>query len=191
MKTVLRVPPANEPITLDQVKQNVRQLSDVHDNLIADLIRSARSSVENKLGIACVEQQWSQYRDNFNAGVLRIPRPPLISVEGVYYRDGAGQEQLLDPSVYEVDIYKFPGEIMLAHGATWPTTQRSINAVRIEYTCGYGKTQHEMPDSLQQGLILWTAYLYYNPSMEGQSSFADIFTAFLGDHMNWLVDELP
>lgn len=192
MRTVIQIPPTSEPVSLSQVKSHVRQMSDVHDDLLNDLIRSARSMTESKLGISCVEQGLIQYRDQFNGRTLRMPRPPLVSVEAINYLDANNQAQVLDPSVYDVNPYSFPGEITLALDQSWPQTYSVPNAVWIEYTAGYGPSRHSLPDNLRIGVVLTVANLYYNPSMEEatEGALKTIFHAFLADHQNWLVDEL-
>lgn len=189
MKTVVIVPPAQEPVGLDRIKNHARQMSNVHDGLLQDLISASRSITEQALGIAIIEQQLTQYRDRFDH-TMRLPRPPLISVQSITYLDADGQSQTVDQAVYHVDNYKRPGQITLNPSQTWPMTYHEPNSVQINFTAGYGPDRNDVPESLKQGLITLAINQYYHPGGVEEGLVQRMFHAYFAEQFNWLVDEV-
>lgn len=78
------------------------------------------------------------WRDAFG---IRIPLPPLQSIDSVQYMESADSLETLttlDPSQYKV-VDGGGGEswILPASGTTWPATAIEPDAVQITFTCGY------------------------------------------------------
>lgn len=93
---------------------------------------------------------------------LRLMRPPLQSIAGVYYVDQAGAEILMDPSAYQVRRSE-PAELAPAPQSTWPATRPGqLESVRAVYTAGYGDDPADVPETIRTAILLWVAYLYEN-----------------------------
>ncbi|MBS0272710.1 MAG: phage head-tail connector protein, partial [Proteobacteria bacterium] len=58
MQLFLKIPPAEEPLSLTEVKTYLRVTSDLEDSYIRDLIASARAYVEGVTGRALLKQKW-------------------------------------------------------------------------------------------------------------------------------------
>ena len=69
---------------------------------------------------------------------IDLPLPPLQTVNSINYIDANGNTQTLDPSLYVVDTVTQWGRIMPSFGNIWPPTRPILNAVQINFTCGYG-----------------------------------------------------
>lgn len=95
-------------------------------------------------------------------GLLVIERVPLIAVTSIEYYDEAGALQTLSASNYVVDADSEPARVWLADGFTWPATQVRPNAVRVNFTCGYGEDPAAVPDGIKDFLRVAVAERYRN-----------------------------
>lgn len=156
--------PATYPITVEDVIARLRM--DVCENPagVEGLIAAATRAVENKTQRALVSQKWVFILDGFpggnycsagfydhvylkrNSNVISIPLPPLISIDAIKYIDVDGIEQVLAPTEYAVDISTYFGSVYPGYGKAWPATRNQRQAVRIEFTAGYGDADDVEPD---------------------------------------------
>lgn len=140
--------PAVEPLTLAEAKAHLRVDHTDEDSLIQTYISAATSYVDGEngfLGRALVTQTWELVLDEFPAEEIKIPLPPLQSIDSIKYDDSAGVEQTLDPSEYEADTVSVPGWVVPIPSG-WPTTIDAINSVRIRFTAGYAPSSDSPPD---------------------------------------------
>lgn len=93
---------------------------------------------------------------------IKLPKPPLQSVQSLAYTDAGGNPQTLDPATYTVDPTAMPGRIVLKPGQSWPQTEGSANCVRITYTAGYSADAANVPTILRQGILLLVGHYYEN-----------------------------
>lgn len=132
----------------------------------SNLIRTAREMAELTLGRALITSQWKFVMDCFpgiTGDTIRLPRPNLISVESVNYRDFSGAAQVLDPSIYTVDTDSLPGRLVRNYSRVWPITVPQANGVSINFTAGYGASRDKVPQAIKQGMLLLIGELYENP----------------------------
>src|ERR1035441_1232289 len=66
-----------------------------------------------------------------NAGVITLPRAPVVSVQSIIYLDGTGVQQTLDLTKYVVTTGA-PGRIAPVFGQIWPVTLPQVAAVSIQ-----------------------------------------------------------
>src|SRR5262245_36909533 len=114
-------PPA-PVITLDEMKDYLRVVDDDEDDLIEGFISAVTQHLEGRdgwLGRSFVTQTWELSLDCFPRREIRIPLPPLQSVDSVKYDDVNGVEQTLSPSLYTVDTRSVPGWVLPNLGAPW------------------------------------------------------------------------
>lgn len=184
--------PANAPVSLAQAKAHVRATDFTDDDtLIGLFIEAATDHVdgpEGFLGRALIDQTWDYYLDAFPAGpagsaraapnraasapaasasIIKLPLPPLIEVEGVFWTDGAGAEQTLDPASYLVDTAGSAGRIALLTPGAWPTARAVANAVRIRFRAGYidasdSPVADAVPGAIRAAILLIVGDLYAN-----------------------------
>lgn len=157
-------PPAEEPVTLDEAKLHLRVTDTAQDALITSLIQAAREHAETALTHrAFITQQWRLTLDEFPAHDLfiRLPKPPLVSVEAVRYTDGNGALQVWDPANYAVDTGSLPGKIDLGYGLYFPIGRYQANAIQIDFTCGYGAAA-DVPEAIKTAIKLLVAHWYEN-----------------------------
>ena len=166
MALKLITPPASEPVSLDEAKAYLRIDTSDEDAIISGLITVAREYCESFQNRAYLTQTWELSFDDFPDMPIRLPRPPLVSVESVKVIDSTGEETVLDPSDYIVDTDSEPGRIAFAQGKCWPSVElRPVNAVKIRYTAGYGDS-NKVPQSVKQAMLIYIAHRYENPDSD-------------------------
>ena len=171
MGLILTQPPAEEPITLARAKQHLRVDQTHEDALIDALIVAAREQAEAQTGRALVTQQWRLTLDEFPAGDILLPRPPLVSVQSIAYRDSAGDMQpFANFSAFTSGIL---GRIAPVWSTNWPSVRRDPEAVVIDYTAGYGNA-NAVPESIKIWMLLTLGTLYENRQTVLPGQFAEL-----------------
>src|SRR6185503_2523734 len=85
---------------------------------------------------------------------LKVPLPPLVSVDSVKYLDTDGTEQTVDPASYVVSGIGGQGYITLASGAAWPTVGAFPDPVVIRFTAGEWEPDGIVPEGIKQAILL-------------------------------------
>jgi uncharacterized phiE125 gp8 family phage protein len=138
MRSVIVTPPAEEPVSLAEAKFHLRIDSTARDDEVSAWITEARAWCEEYCGRAFVTQTRMLVLDEF-PDAIALDMPPAASVDSVKYLDATdGTLQTLSSSSYVVDIYNEPGWVQPSNGYSWPATYAEINAVRVQFVCGYG-----------------------------------------------------
>lgn len=149
MKLSLQVPPAEEPVTLDEVKSYLKLSSDGEDGYVKSLIASARSYVEGRTGRALLKQKWQmnlkppyppkspllQCREKRLE--IQLPHPPLLDIESV--------------TIKENDIpYRIEEDTVVLSPSYWN------QEISIHYWAGYGETRESLPPDLKMAVLMVT-----------------------------------
>lgn len=142
MIAVAKVSPSAEPVTLTEAKLQLRQNTADDDAAIIRRIRAAREWAEGITSRAIPAQTFELWFDEFpcDSGPIKVPNPPLGSVESVKYVDAAGTLTTVAAADYQVSTAREPGEIVPAFAKTWPTPRAQLDAVRIRYVAGWACT---------------------------------------------------
>jgi|YNPBryulayer2012_1023412.scaffolds.fasta_scaffold00014_81 uncharacterized phiE125 gp8 family phage protein len=153
-------PPAVEPITIAELKLYLRIDHSVEDDLLGLIIKTARQHVEMITNRALILQKWEWYLDDWWEGILNIPRPPLISVDQIKYRDENGTELPFTDYRYDaVDV----GRLWLADGASFPPVKLyQYGGVKISFTAGYGSSGVSVPEPIRHAIRLLAGHYYEN-----------------------------
>lgn len=154
-KLVRTVEPEVLPVTVSQLKQWLREDLDDQDSLIETLIQDAVDYIEGPdgIGVAMSPQTWEMSLDAF-PHVIRIPLSPVMSVKSITYTDEEGLPQ--EVTDFQADTVSKPARLMPEHGKRWPQTQRSLNAVVVEFKAGYDR----VPGDLLRAVALLVAHWY-------------------------------
>ena len=142
--------PAVEPLTVLEAKEFLRVDGSDEDAQIGLLIVTAREFCEAPgTNRAFITQIWELSFDNFPDMPLKLPRPPLQSVESIAIKDKDGVITTLDPSDYVVDSDSEPGRIAFAAGKSLPSVELwPLSAVKIRFKAGYGDTADKVPEKI-------------------------------------------
>ncbi len=148
MKTSkLLIPPAVEPVTLEEMKAHARITDNAEDVLLSALIVAARQWCEAYTRRAFIKQTWAQYISARPLGDrIELIRPPLIDVVAVRTYDDADQETIWFDGNYFVDASSEPALLVLRNGKTWADFERAANGMVIEYQAGYGPAPSDVPE---------------------------------------------
>jgi uncharacterized phiE125 gp8 family phage protein len=182
----LKTPPASEPVTLGDAKSYL-SISDADDDaFITALIKAVRERFEFYADRSLITQTWTLWLDGFPVAskqgapcdgnfelpvtyfdvahrVLEIPRPRLLSVAFIKTYDTENSATVFASFNYFVDAASIPGRVALNQGANWPVSLRTVNAVEIEFSAGYGSAV-DVPDAIKQGILLWIKLLFADKS---------------------------
>lgn len=168
MGLTLVTPPASL-ITLAEAKQHLNVDFDDDDDLITSYIEAAIDTFDGPfgwLGRALMPQTWDYFRDEWpdtDEQGIRLPLPPLISVESVNYVDPDSEtETVLASSGYVVDTSSLYGWLVPVD--EWPETMETANAIRIRFTSGYqtgsSPSTEDVPAPIKQAILLTVRDLY-------------------------------
>jgi len=154
--------PTIEPLSLEDAKAQLRVTDDHENALIADLITAERQYAETYLSRALNLQTWDLGLDGFPSdSSIVIPRPPLVSVTSVSYRDTGGTVQTWDAANYTVDKpageKAMPGRVSRQYDVPWPITLGEPNSVTVRFVAGYGATAQSVPAIIRVAIKQWVA----------------------------------
>lgn len=166
MPLQLITPPQAEPLTLAEVKAQIRQDASVDDAYLGQVIIPAvRDRCELATRRQLLTATWDLLLDRFPAcGFLELPKAPLASVTYVKYYDTGGTLQTLTVTTdYLVQAPSGPravrGRVSLPFAGTWPTTLEQRGAVIVRFVAGYGAAV-DVPPLLKQAMLLDAGTLY-------------------------------
>ena len=168
MSLALVSPPLNEPLRLEDVKQQVQQFTNVDDALLrAFILPAARDRGELGTRRAWLTQTWDWFLSSFpsNQSFFELPKPPLVRVVYVKYTDVSGTTHtLVEGTDYVVEAPSGPrcarGRISLPYSQVWPFARPQAKSVQIRFVCGYGATADAVPPLLRQAALMDCATLY-------------------------------
>jgi len=180
-----------EPVSLAQAKKWARIQYTIDDtDLMPALIQGAREYAEGpRLKRAIMLQARTVYLMGFPwgggyfnrfvrsqgpspwwlpsaQGIIRMPYPPFQGLISITYVDQASGNldtiPITSQYIVQSNTPATPGAIMPQYGAVWPIPRPVIDAVRINWMCGYGAFPFQVPLSLQNGLCGMIAATYVN-----------------------------
>jgi len=158
--------PSPEPVSVDELKLFMRMDAIEFDAMLEGFIIAGRYEAEKYQGRAFLTQTLKLWLDDWPKLPLCLPRAPLQSVGSVKYYDENDVEYTFDAENYFVDTKSEPGRIELASGAGLPsTTLRSINAVAIEFVCGYGE-ENDVPELTKTAIKVFATHRFENPDTD-------------------------
>ncbi len=186
--------PTVEPLSVLDAMAQCRVESADDPNTAAQLtacIGAARRRGELETRRAWNNQVWRLVGDDFPCGEIRVPRPPLRSVDSITYYDATGTQQTLAASAYQVVIPSGPhagrGRIAPAIGTSWPTVQAErIGGVVIEFTAGYGPAASDVPADLVAGLRMLVGHLWENRESVVVAERSSVDAVEIPQGVDWL-----
>ncbi len=189
--------PTAEPVTAAELRAHLRITGTSEDSALLDLIAEARGWLEDQYGIAFIDQSWKVTFDRWPGGcedwwdgmrdgpighigrsgrdaAIELPRWPLTGITSVtvYDRDSSSTEVVV-ASTFDIDTQSKRGRLSLRSGAVWPSATRSVNAIEIVYTAGFGAVASDVPTPLKRTIRELAAYLYTH---RGDCDAAVVFT---------------
>ncbi len=198
--------PAQEPISVAEVKNALRIDHSSDDTLIGYLITSARSSAEAYTRRAFITQTWKMFMDSFSGysenypwytnnipvsryaltspDFIEMPLPVLQSITHIKTYDDEDAATTFSSASYYVSTYSGdfgqPGTITLRESNTWPTFTRVKDGIEIQFVAGYGTNVTDVPEAIRMAIQEQTGFLYNNRnSCDTKSSMSNIAKTLL------------
>lgn len=153
--------PAEEPLSVELVKAQLRIDDSDEDAVIAMQIASARSVVESYLRARLINQTVRLTLDGFPSRI-ELPIWPVQSITTVKYDDTAGDEQTIISTDYQLIESRKPNLVAPAYLGTWPIARADFDSVRIEFVVGYGATGNDVPADIRQAMLMLIGDFFEN-----------------------------
>lgn len=175
--TMLRVvsEPAFEPVTLAEARGwlNITAGDTTYDTELTLLIKAMRRYAENLTGRAFMHRslqlllpEWpADYIPGMYASVIELPRPPLVSVQTIQYRDDDGVLQTLASDQYVTHPYREPAIVVPEWQVTWPSVRWLVDAVQVNYIAGYPVSGSPSDEAAQQAAVPESVKLWMHARM--------------------------
>ena len=171
--------PTIEPVTVAELKIFARIDTTEEDTLLEGFVESARMAAEEYLGGAFISQTITTVLDFWPGIIIELPRPPLISVTGIYAVDEDDVETEYDSDNYYLNTTIEQGQIIIKRDSTVPiNTSRDYGKFIIRSVHGYGTLAADVPRPFREGIKLWAGVIYAtrtldpkNPPPEARSKF--------------------
>lgn len=166
MPLILETEPANDPVTLAEVKEHIRVVDDGEDAGIASFIRAATDRLDGRdgsLGCCLITQTWMLTLDSFTSEIA-IPLPPCQSIDAITYVDPDGVTQTLDAGAYQAfGLGSADGaKVRPAYGTSWPAIRNQPDAVAITFTAGFGDNPGDVPEPIRAAIKMRVGHLFAN-----------------------------
>lgn len=161
------VAPAEEPLTLGEVKEHLRIDDDSQDAELNGIIAAARKEFETQTFRQLITATWELRLDKFPSGrtPITLPRAPLLLINSIQYVDPTdvsipGALLTLDAAKYQVSLDREPARLVPVFNENWPTARSNeADAVRINFDAGYG-ARAAVDDLIKQALKLMCGAFY-------------------------------
>lgn len=167
--------PAEEPITLAELKLQARIDGSTDDDILEIYIQAAREACEHRIGRPIVSQTIRRTSDDWPADDdIELLRAPVQSITSVTYIDANGDTQTVDSSTYTLDNADEhgPAWVLLQDGEEWPETGDYGNAVMVTFVAGYGAAT-AVPAALKAWILMAAAWMADHRTAELPMEFAD------------------
>ena len=155
--------PAEAPVSLDEMKAQVRVLEADDDALIQGLLDSAVGYLDGAdgiLGRCLVTQTWQQEFAAWGIG-LRLPFPDVIGIT-IRYFDADGVLQVLASGEYELVEDDKGARLRWKDSFSAPALAPDMALpIRVEVTAGFGAAS-DVPEPLKLSIKLLAAHWYEN-----------------------------
>lgn len=149
-----------EPININQAKLQLRVDTSADDDLINDLIVTARQYVEKYCGITLIAAEATMTFPHFYA-LDRLTFAPVTEIAEIRYLDTTGVEQILDAATYELvnaDADELRPMVRLAYSKFWPALRPVEDAVRVTASVGYATVPAPITRAMMLLITQWYDY---------------------------------
>jgi uncharacterized phiE125 gp8 family phage protein len=146
----------SEPLSVADVKRQLRIDFEDEDDYIEILITAARNHVEKYCNILLATQIVDLKCDSW-CDFSRLSVAPFQSVSEVTYIAPDGADSTVASSDYELRAEALEGEIVRAYGKQWPSTQRG-SRITVSAIVGYD----EVPPAVKLAMLLLIGHWFEN-----------------------------
>lgn len=179
--------PTVEPITVEDVKDQIRITTDEEKDLLERLIVAAREYAEAFTERALMTQMWDLWLDRFPVEPwIVVPRAPLMSVDSFAVRQVDGSQVEWDRVNWRVEAPFGPvaqrGRIIKAPGVAWPVVTGEPGSIAIRFMAGYGDFPHDVPAAIKVAMLEFVADGW---QQRGNLVYGTVATAHEREQLLW------
>jgi uncharacterized phiE125 gp8 family phage protein len=177
MKYLIATAPTTEPVTIADARIYIRAITgDTTEDaaIIEPLITAAREYCENVTGRAMAAQTIEAYPEGFES-IMKLPRPPLVSITSIKYTNDEGTETTMSATNYLTDTVG--GRVAIKVIPSF--TPALVNPIKITYAAGYTAS----PKLLRQAMLLLIGHWYTNREAVVVGAFASVEVKMAVDAM--------
>ncbi len=153
--------PVIEPVSLTQAKLFLRVDHEDENDLILNMITSARLQIENYCGVSLITRQRRVSFDIMRPKDIVINHYPLREVNTVRLIDESGEDTILTADQYSVNLRARPAYLHVETPYNIATNQ----SLSVDFIAGYGPSESDVPAPFTQAILLLTAQLYERGNM--------------------------
>jgi uncharacterized phiE125 gp8 family phage protein len=173
--------PAASPISLAEVKAQMRVEGTDEDTIIQRLIDAAVAyvDVQGVLGRAMITQTWGEWLPSTPPTSVILSLGPVQSVSAIKYYDLDGALQTA--TLADFNVFGTPNRITVSPktGKAWPIAQMRDDAIKIEYVIGYGATSAVVPQTIRHALMMLVAHWYEHRETTQEKQMQDLPYGFM------------
>lgn len=143
------ITPATElALSLDDAKVALRADGTDLDTEITGAIIGITQDLEDIIGQCVMPQTWRVQTDTFPADGLSLPHPAK-EIVSVTYRDADGGGHTLATDQYRIVVARYESLLVATAGNTFPVTDGSIDAVKVDVIAQMATTADETPPAIK------------------------------------------
>ena len=182
MRSKVTAAPAQEPVTLAEVKASLRETGTAEDALLTQYIEDARIYAERITGRKFITQTVTSFHNGFDekkedfesgfrrglisraeAGqTLELDFSPVQSITSLSQVQSDNSEVVVPASQYYLDNFDDDMRSYLRSQDGITDGTRSTNSIKVVYVAGYGDNPSDVPSALRRAIIAMVGYLYAN-----------------------------
>ena len=184
-RSKVTVQPVLEPVTLQELKNNLSINDNEFDTFLTSLIPSARNIAEQYLGRKLITQTLTMYMDRFGVSGeeniwegtrigsinwiqaderFSLEFLPILSITAITTFSIAEVESTVASTNYRLENFDddMEAEVALVEGGVWPHDLRDSSGVKVVYVAGYGANRTDVPAVIRQAILMIAAFMFTN-----------------------------
>ena len=136
MQLITVTPPTKEPVSYLEAKNYLKEDLDIEQDEIEAQVRAARELCEDISNKTYFTTVYKYIDDGYNFPI-KLPKPPIQSVEKIEFQQKDGTLIEWDASNYVADTTAKFGLIRLAENYSIPDNLTKQNTIQITFTAGH------------------------------------------------------
>lgn len=154
----LITPPANSPVSVDELKQWLNITHSHQDGKLQMLIDQATAMVEQRTGRQLMKATW-EYRAQNVPSTLLLFKPPYNALVSCKYIDADGNEQTLTENTDFKVVPDIPTVVTFKNSHV---TNEVYNAFQYQFKAGVTSV-NDLPQPLRTAILFLASRMYSNP----------------------------
>lgn len=173
MTLMLISPPAQEPLTLSDIKEHLRLTTNDDDSAVSQLLVAARHALEARAGLAFLPQQWRLSVDGsgghagcraYGYSDIILPITPIRTIDQIECVHQDGTKMVIEPDQYITQTGSV-GRIQIK--GSLPISIKPFGGLEITFTAGHDAIDR-IPAELRHAIRLLTAHFFENRESAGE-----------------------